>query len=197
MNHEPLAKSMFRKTFSVLFVIALISIVIFSVLHLENENFKKNVLLRLLEGQNALYKDSLSVLRENIVDALNEKDSLKLQQLRQLNKSKLEQKQSAEININGLVHAEPNDYSVKFLGGIKDLIVTAYNNSDYPLTDYAVIIKYYKSNGDLFQSQTIHFYHVSPHSHVMQPGPESERGTRISIVNGNIITSELPATISQ
>ena len=131
---------MFKKIFSGIFVIGLISIFIFSVLHLENENDEENVVIRHLKGQNALYKDSLSMMRENIVDALNEKDSLKLQQLRLQNKSKLEQKRSVQINIDGLVHAEPNDYSVKFLGGIKDLIVTAYNNSDYPLTDYAVII---------------------------------------------------------
>jgi hypothetical protein len=189
--------SPFRKIVSGLFVIALISVVIFAIMHLENMNDEQNILIRHLAGQNALYKDSLSQLRENIVDALNEKDSLKLDQLRQQNKTKLEQKQSVDININGLVHAEPNDYSVKLMGGIKDLIVTAYNNSDYPLTDYAVIIKYYKSNGDLFQSQTIHFYHVSPHSHVMQPGPDSDRGTRVAIVNGSIITGELPVTNSQ
>ena len=188
---------MLRKTFSGILVIVLISIVIFSILHLENKNDKENVLIRHLKGQIASYKDSLSLLRENIVDALNEKDSLKLEQLRFQNKSKLEQKRSVQINIDGLVHAEPNDYSVKFLGGIKGLIVTAYNNSDYPLTDYSVIIRYYKSNGDLYQAQTIHFYHMPPHSHVTLPGPESDRGTRISVVNGNIITGELPTTTSQ
>jgi hypothetical protein len=188
---------MSRKIFSALFVIVLIAIVIYSILHLENKNDEENITIRHLEGQNALYKDSLSQMRENIVDALNEKDSLKLQQLRTQNKSQLEQKQTTEININGLVHAEANDYTVKFMGGIKDLVVTAYNNSDYPLTDYSVIIKYYKSNGDLFQSQTMHFYHVSPHSHVVKPAPESDRGTRVAVVNGNIITGELPVTISQ
>ena len=82
-------------------------------------------------------------------------------------------------NITSYVTAERNEYTYNELGGISNLEITVVNSSDYLINNVKVKVIYIKANGDVWNSRTVDFNLINPHTQSTIKMPDTERGTSI------------------
>jgi hypothetical protein len=82
-------------------------------------------------------------------------------------------------NWSSYINVQSSDYKYREMGGIFDLYLTVYNNTDYRLDAGRVHIDIIKANGDIFTTNTLDFTNLDAHNSVVLRVPDCERGTSI------------------
>lgn len=88
-------------------------------------------------------------------------------------------RQEALAAVEGLT-VKTNDYRVGLFGGIKNVQIQLTNPSQVTFSSVAVKVNYYKESGGLYKSEKVYFSNVGPNSSLIQPAPNSDRGTRLT-----------------
>lgn len=93
--------------------------------------------------------------------------------------------------ITDLVKITTNQYTIDSFGGITNLDLIAYNNTDYTIDNLTVAIDYIKENGGIFKTEYVTFYNIPPHQDKSLSAPDSNRGTSVNTKAQTITASEL------
>ena len=84
-------------------------------------------------------------------------------------------------NIRRQVKADIQGYQAdKVFGGIRDIKVLLFNNSNYGLDAVEVRVDYIRRGGGIFKSEYVYFRNIGPQSTVNLQAPDSELGIRAS-----------------
>lgn len=82
-------------------------------------------------------------------------------------------------NITSYVTAERNEYTYSKLGGISNLEITVTNSTDYLIDNVKVKVIYIKADGGVWDSRTVDFNLINPHTQSTIKMPDTQRGTSI------------------
>lgn len=82
-------------------------------------------------------------------------------------------------NWQKFISVSPNDYKNKEVGGIEDLKIKIANSSPYPIDSVKVKISYLKSNGEVFQTETLQFDNIPAKGNKELFAPDSKRGVKV------------------
>ena len=101
--------------------------------------------------------------------------------MREKDKREAEELRKSEIrtNIKEYVHLTTNDYKVDPIKGISNVRISVNNTSDYLMDNISIQINYFKTSGELYKSEELHFSKIAPHSAATLPAPDSDRGTNV------------------
>jgi hypothetical protein len=99
-------------------------------------------------------------------------------------------------NLRGLISISSNNYrKAGLFGGLKDITVTASNNSSH-LIDLAVVeVRYILGNGKLFKTDVLYFKNIAPKSSVSMKAANSSRGARVES-KLTLVTSKSAESVS-
>jgi len=93
--------------------------------------------------------------------------------------------------ITDLVQIKTNKYTVDGWGGISNLDVIAYNQTDYMINQITVAVAYIKENGGTFKTELITFYNIPPHQDKSLSAPDSNRGLSVNLITQKIESQQL------
>lgn len=82
-------------------------------------------------------------------------------------------------NWQKFITANPNNYRNKEMGGIEDLKIRIANSSPYSIDSVKVKITYLKSNGEVFQTEMLHFDNIPAKGNKELFAPDSKRGVKV------------------
>lgn len=82
-------------------------------------------------------------------------------------------------NLNKEVRLKSNDYHVGLFGGVKDLKLSLYNNSDYPLDKVRIKVLYLKPNGQTLKEDMLEVKSVPAKGTKTITVPSSNRGVKV------------------
>jgi len=99
-------------------------------------------------------------------------------------------KNYARMNIERYVRCAKS-FDAKRFGGIKDVKLVFYNNSDFTIDRAEFIVAYVKANGDVFERQNVTVANVPPHSKREATAPDEKRGTDVQCKLAKITSGEL------
>lgn len=95
------------------------------------------------------------------------------------NQQQDDSKATIRNNITSYVTAERNEYTYSKLGGISNLEITVTNSTDYLIDNVKVKVIYIKDNGEVWDSRTVDFNLINPHTQSTIKMPDTQRGTSI------------------
>ncbi|NHM01474.1 DUF4339 domain-containing protein [Flavobacterium difficile] len=98
-------------------------------------------------------------------------------------------KRDARNSITSKVNAQTNEYTVDALGGITNLEITLYNNTDYKIDECEIQVEYLKENGSVFKTEYLIVNNIPAHQDKTLSAPDSNRGLEVN-VKINFITSK-------
>lgn len=78
--------------------------------------------------------------------------------------------------------ATTNRYNSPLFGGISNLSITVFNNSDYMIDNIRVRVSYIKSNGETYKTEFIYFQNIKAHGSATLKAPDSDRGAKVSLL---------------
>lgn len=70
------------------------------------------------------------------------------------------------------------EYNALF-GGISDLSMEVYNDTDYPIDQVEILVDYIRNNGDNYKTEKVIVYNVPAHGKTSERAPDSNKGVRI------------------
>ncbi|WP_338876156.1 serine/threonine-protein kinase [Spirosoma sp. SC4-14] len=121
-----------------------------------------------------------STAAETPVDSTNE-DQWQQQQAEEARRQEeLRQQALNAVEAGKSLTAEMIDFRVGFLGGIKNALIELNNPSNFKFPSVAVLVSYFKDNGQLYKTEKVFFNNVEPNSTRSRKAPDSDRGTRVS-----------------
>jgi len=82
-------------------------------------------------------------------------------------------------NLNKEVSIKSNDYHVGLLGGVHDLKLSIYNNSNYPLDQVRIKVSYLKPNGQTLKEDIVEIKSVPAKGSKTISVPSSKRGVKV------------------
>lgn len=94
-------------------------------------------------------------------------------------------------NWNRYFSVANSNYTYSLIGGVDPFDVTISNKTDYLVDEMIVTAHYYKSNGEPFKSEDIHFYNVTPNSTATERSQGSIRGVRVAAEITKIISKRM------
>lgn len=154
-----------------------------------------------LSYQNKSQADALNEVQQKVT----QQDQQLTQQNQQLTQQQEEQKQkqaqdrqlqAEKDRINGqlaekytgyrnswrnYIAVRNNQYSSSELGGISNLAVVVYNQTDKILDEVQIRVDYIKANGGSYKSETVLVTNISPTSSKSVYAPTSDRGTSVKM----------------
>ncbi len=74
-----------------------------------------------------------------------------------------------------------NAYTYLKIGGISDLAVVAYNQTDKIIDEIQVRVDYLKTNGGIYKSEIVSVTNIAPNSDKTVSAPNSERGVTVNM----------------
>lgn len=89
-------------------------------------------------------------------------------------------------NWGKFIKATTGTYSYKDFGGILNLGVTVYNQTEYILDEVTVAIDYIKANGGVYKTENVTLYNLSAKDAKRVGAPDSDRGTSVQLRIVNI-----------
>jgi hypothetical protein len=84
-------------------------------------------------------------------------------------------------NFEKYIRVSTNQYSYNVLGGISNLDVIVFNDTEYMLNEIIVNVDYIKDNGDIYKSESIIINNIPPYQNKSVSAPESSRGTSVDV----------------
>lgn len=84
-------------------------------------------------------------------------------------------------NWQNYIHVSLNDYKTGLLGGVKDIKVTAVNDTEFPLDNVVVMVQYFRSNGKLFKTEHLTINDVQAKASKSITAPDSRKGMSLKI----------------
>jgi len=84
-------------------------------------------------------------------------------------------------NWRNFIAATSNGFSYSEMGGISDLAVIVYNQTDKNIDEIQVRVDYIKTNGGVFKTELVSVTNVAPNSEKSVSAPSSERGTSVKM----------------
>jgi len=115
-----------------------------------------------------------------------EQQQLLLQQQQQAEKDRVnaaltEKYMGYRNNWRNYITATSNRYTYSELGGISDLAVVVYNQTDKTIDEIQVRVDYIKANGGKYKSETVSVTNIGANSSKSVYAPTSERGTSVKM----------------
>lgn len=90
-----------------------------------------------------------------------------------------------------LITTQLGEYNYREIGGIDPFVVQVTNDTEYKLDNVDVDIEYIKSNGEVYDTETLVFKNVSANSNLQLYSSGSERGTSARAQISNIGSSKM------
>ncbi len=84
-------------------------------------------------------------------------------------------------NWSSFITATSNAYSYSEMGGISNLQVVVYNQTDKSIDEVQVKVYYIKANGGTYKSETVSVTNIGPNGSKSVSAPSSDRGTSASM----------------
>jgi GYF domain 2 len=104
--------------------------------------------------------------------------------------------ETRKINLRDLVSITSKNYKKGGLfGGIKDVSITAFNNSSHHIDLAVVEVSYILPNGKVHKTDKLYFRNIASHSSATVKAPNSPRGSTIE-AKLTLITSKSAETVS-
>lgn len=101
------------------------------------------------------------------------------------------EKKTYRINWTKFINVTTNDFKKNEIGGIKDLKVFLNNNTPYGLDSVKVKVDYIKSNGEVYQTETMRFDLVLAKNKKELFAPNSKRGVDVKCRIVAVYSSEM------
>lgn len=139
------------------------------------------------------------VKQDSIINAVKTEIANKNEEEIEKEKKKLieeQNKQAEKDRVNGVVTEKnmgyrnnwrnyiattSNAYTYSDIGGISDLAVIVYNQTDKKIDEIQVRVDYIKTNGGIFKTAFVSVTNIAPNSEKSASAPSSERGTSIKM----------------
>ena len=83
-------------------------------------------------------------------------------------------------NWRNFIIASHGEFSVGGLGGISDLSINVYNDTDKSIDEVQVQVNYITSGGSVFQTETVSITNIGPNSTKSVSAPTSSRGSSVT-----------------
>jgi len=83
-------------------------------------------------------------------------------------------------NWRNFITASHGQFSVGGLGGISDLSISVYNDTDKSIDEVQVQVNYITSGGSVFQTETVSITNIGPNSTKSVSAPTSSRGSSVT-----------------
>jgi GYF domain 2 len=83
-------------------------------------------------------------------------------------------------NWRNFITASHGEFSVGGLGGISDLTINVYNDTDKSIDEVQVQVNYITSGGSVFQTETVSITNIGPNSTKTISAPTSSRGSNVT-----------------
>jgi len=83
-------------------------------------------------------------------------------------------------NWRNYISASHGQFSVGGLGGISDLTINVYNDTDKSIDEVQVQVNYITSGGSVFQTETVSVTNIGPNSTKTVSAPSSSRGSTVT-----------------
>lgn len=90
-------------------------------------------------------------------------------------------KRDIRNSVTSKVSAQTNDYTVDVLGGITNLEITLFNNTDYKIDECEIQVEYLKENGSVFKTEYLIVNNIPAHQDKTLSAPDSNRGLEVNI----------------
>lgn len=100
----------------------------------------------------------------------------------QLKGTFIDQKKYYRQNWKNYIHISLNNYKTGLFGGVRNIKVTADNDTEFTLDNVVVELQYYRSSGKIFKTEPINLNGVKPKSFVSVPAPDSRKGMSVKLV---------------
>lgn len=133
----------------------------------QEENDKKRERQKEIEEAEARGKDDE---QRRIAEAQNAQQQARNNQVQQ-------HKEWSKNNMGALVRLEIVSYEARRLGGIYNIRVRVYNDSDFPVDAIRGRVAYAKNNGEVLSFAPIFANNIPPKSWIYTDAPSSDRGT--------------------
>jgi K+ transporter len=154
-------------------------------------------------GQRRLYQKTLQANYSLVtqMNELREKDQQLNQGMQQIRRAQedapmlkgtfIDRKKYFRQNWKNYIHVSLNDYKTGLLGGVKDIKVTAVNDTEFPLDNVVAEVQYFRSNGKLFKTEKITLSNIQAKSAKSMAAPDSRRGMSLKIRLDRITSQEM------
>lgn len=93
----------------------------------------------------------------------------------------VDQREYYRHNWQQFISISNSDYHTGLLGGIKNLKITARNQTEFPLDNVVVSVQYMRSNGDVFKSETYTINNVPAKGVQSVAASDSRKGVKIQV----------------
>ena len=94
-------------------------------------------------------------------------------------------------NWDRYIEAVAGSHKINPLGGVYDLEVVVQNQTDYPIDEVHVAVRYIKDNGGTHKVEYVTIYNVPANGKASMPAPDSSRGTSVEFEIGGIISKKM------
>lgn len=149
--------------------------------------------------QNKSQADTLDVVKQQVSQQDQQITQQQQEQDRQQHEQQEKQQQEVQLqqakdSINGVITekymgyrnnwrsyilATHGAYNYSELGGISNLSVIVYNQTDKSIDEVQVKIDYIKANGGVYKSETVSLSNIGPNGSKTVSAPSSDRGTSV------------------
>ncbi len=141
--------------------------------------------------ENKSQAEKLDIVQQQVFDQQREqqqKEELQLQQQQQ-EKAEKDRKNAAltekymgyRNNWRSFIEVSSNNYTYSEIGGISDLAVVVYNNTDKVVDEVQVRVDYIKASGGKYKSETVQVTNIGAKSSKSVYAPTSDRGTSVKM----------------
>ena len=84
-------------------------------------------------------------------------------------------------NFEKYIRVSTNQYSYNEFGGISNLDVIVFNDTEYTLNEVIVNVDYIKDSGDIYKNESVILNNIPPYQNKSASAPESSRGTSVAV----------------
>lgn len=93
----------------------------------------------------------------------------------------VDQREYYRKNWQQFISISNSDYRTGLLGGIKDLTITARNQTEFPLDNVVVAVQYLRANGDVFKTETYTINNIPAKGSNSVAASNSRKGNKIQV----------------
>lgn len=137
--------------------------------------------------QNRSQADTLNDVQQKVTqqDQEQQQKQLQDQQLQaekdRVNAALTEKYMGYRNNWRNYIKATNNAYTYSEMGGISNLQVVIYNQTDKSIDEVQVKVDYIKANGGTYKSETVSVTNIDPNGSKSVSAPSSDRGTSVKM----------------
>ncbi len=146
----------------------------------------------------ASQREEKAIVREEKTEAradeeyqMKSEEQAKESKLKDERKKEEDKKKHIRNNIHSYISATPNNYEYNNLGGIYNLEITVWNNTDYLLNNVKVRVQFLKPNGEVWNNRDLDFSLIPANDFLTLRTADTERGVSVRLQVLDVKSEEL------